>query len=316
MRDVPKRVDILEEGPREGFQSEPASIAVGDKVKLIEALAETGLPEINCASFVNPRVVPQMAVAEDIAAAIKKRPGVRYTCMWLNESGYLRARGSGLSLSAVLSGSASDTFLMKNNRRAPSEYLDEQRKMRQLYTADDLGSGPIYIFTAFGCNYEGDVPVAKVLKCVADLVEICQENSTPPTYVYLCDTIGAADPTQVRRVVGAVRDRWPLLKVALHLHDTRGLGIANAQAGLEMGVDRFDASCGGLGGCPFAGNTAAAGNIATEELALLCDRMGVETGVDLKRLIEAAHLAEHIVGHSLPSKLAKAGVFNRGSAAA
>ncbi|WP_138470377.1 hydroxymethylglutaryl-CoA lyase [Poseidonocella sp. HB161398] len=310
MSDIPARIHIVEEGPREGFQAEPPGVPTAEKIRLIETLAATGVPEIDCASFVNPKVLPQMADALGIAEGIRREQGVTYSCMWLNDKGFLQAVESGLNLPALTSGSASDTFLERNNRRTPEAQLEGQRKLRALYDAHGLGSGPVYLFTAFGCNYEGEIPQEKVLARAADLVGLCEEAGSPPACIYLCDTIGAADPGLVRRLVGAVRDRWPDYPVALHLHDTRGLGIANAMAGLELGVARFDASVGGLGGCPFAGNPAAAGNIATEELALLCERMGIETGIDLGALIDAARLAEEIVGRSLPGKLSKAGVFN------
>jgi hydroxymethylglutaryl-CoA lyase len=311
MGDLPGKVHISEVGVREGFQFEPPDIPTEQKVRLIDALSETGVPEIECASFVNPKVVPQMADVFDIAERITKRKSVLYGCMWLNEKGFHQAVKSGLYTPALTSGSASDTFLMRNNNRTPGEQLESQRKLRRLYTENGLGSGPVYLFTAFGCNYEGDIPVAKAVERAADLVGVCEEDGMPPSCITLCDTIGAADPSQVRALVDAVRTRWPDYPVALHLHDTRGLGIANAMAGLELGVARFDASVGGLGGCPFAGNRSAAGNIATEELALLCDRLGIETGIDIPVLIEAARLAEDIVGHPLTSKLAKAGVFTR-----
>lgn len=311
MSELPSKVHIVEEGAREGFQSEPAGIPTSEKIRLIEALAETGVPEIDCASFVNPKVVPQMADVAQIAEGIRKREGVTYGCMWLNAKGFLQAAESGLSLPALTSGSASDTFLVRNNNSTPEKQLEGQRKLRALYTEHGLGRGPVYLFTAFGCNYEGDIPVAKALERAADLVGVCEEAGQPPSCIYLCDTIGAADPLQVRALVEAVRTRWPDYPVALHLHDTRGLGIANAMAGLELGVARFDASVGGLGGCPFAGNRSAAGNIATEELALLCDRMGIETGIDIPALLGVAQIAEEIVNHPLPGKLFRAGVFNR-----
>jgi hydroxymethylglutaryl-CoA lyase len=311
MSDLPSKVHILEAGAREGFQFEPPGIPTADKIRLIEALAEARLPEIECASFVNPKVVPQMADVFEIAAGIRKRDDVNYVCMWLNEKGFLRALDSGLSTPPVTGGSASDTFLLKNNNRTPEQQLEGQRKLRQLYTENGLGAGPVYVFTAFGCNYEGEMPVAKALARTAELVGICDEAGLPPTSIVLCDTIGAADPVSVRALVDAVRTRWPDTPVGLHLHDTRGLGIVNAMAGLELGVARFDSSVGGLGGCPFAGHKSAAGNIATEELALLCDRLGIETGIDIPALIEAARLAEEIVGHPVASKLAHAGLFNR-----
>jgi hydroxymethylglutaryl-CoA lyase len=311
MSELPSKVHITEVGVREGFQFEPPNIPTADKIALIDALSETGVPEIECASFVNPKVVPQMADVFEIAQGITKRDGVIYGSMWLNEKGFLQALQSGLYTPALTSGSGSDTFLQRNNNRTPQEQLDGQRKLRRTYSENGLGSGPIYLFTAFGCNYEGDIPVAKAMERAADLVEVCEDNGTPPSCITLCDTIGAAYPVQVRALVDAVRTRWPDYPVALHLHDTRGLGIANVMAGLELGVARFDASVGGLGGCPFAGNRSAAGNVATEEVALLCDRMGIETGIDIPKLLNAAELAQKIVGHDLSSKLVKAGLFNR-----
>jgi hydroxymethylglutaryl-CoA lyase len=304
-----QRVEILEEGPREGFQAESAPVATADKVELIEALAKTGIGEINCASFVSQKLVPQMADAEAVAAAIRRRPGVLYRGMWLSKSGFLRAASSGLDLTATISGSASDAFLQRNNNRTRAQYLAEQDQMLELFAAHGIEQGPIYIFTAFGCNYEGAIAPERVVGTVAALMDLLERRGRCASHVYLCDTIGAATPEQVRRKVAAVRDRWPDQPIALHLHDTRGLGMACAQVGLELGVRRFDASLGGMGGCPFAGNRAAAGNIVTEELVLLCESMGLDTGVDLARMIEVVALAERILGRSLPSRLAKAGLF-------
>lgn len=309
MSDLPARVTLYEVGPREGFQFEPPSIPTADKIRLIDALSETGLSEIECASFVNPKVVPQMADVFEIAEGISRRSGVIYSSMWLNAKGFLQALESGLHTPALTSGSASDTFLLKNNNRTPDDQLDGQRKLRALYSEHGLGSGPVYLFTAFGCNYEGAIPTQKAMQRLTELVQVCIEAGTPPASLVLCDTIGAAGPKDVRRLVDAVRERWDY-PVALHLHDTRGVGIANAMAGLELGVSRFDTSVGGLGGCPFAGHKSAAGNVATEELALLCDHLGIETGIDLSALIGAARLAEEIVGHPLSSKLVHAGIFH------
>ncbi|WBU52394.1 hydroxymethylglutaryl-CoA lyase [Paracoccus sp. SCSIO 75233] len=309
MNDLPSRAHITEVGPREGFQFEPPHITTANKIRLVDALSQTGLPEIECASFVNPKVVPQMADAFAIAEGITRHDRVAYRCIWLNEKGFLQALGSGFDTPALTSGSASDTFLLKNNNSSPDQQLERQRKLRHVYNENGLGSGPVYLFTAFGCNYEGAIPVKKALQRCAELVHICEEAGVPPANITLCDTIGAAGPADVRALVSAVRERWDY-PVALHLHDTRGLGIANALAGLELGVARFDSSVGGLGGCPFAGNRSAAGNVATEELALMCDRMGVETGIDLGALVEVASLAEEIVSHPLPGRLSKAGLFN------
>lgn len=316
MSDIASHIEILEEGPREGFQSEPASIPTSAKVELIEALAETGLKEINCASFVSPKVMPQMADAEEIATSITRKPGVLYRGMWLSPGGFKRAVASGLDLMATISASASDTFLERNNRRTREEYLAQQGEMIDLFEEAGLDGGPLYVFTAFGCNYEGETSVQQVLDRTADLMDLLASRGRKAGHITLCDTIGGATPLDVQRKVGAVRERWPDQPVALHLHDTRGLGIACAAAGLELGVSRFDSSVGNLGGCPFAGNKAASGNLATEELALLCESMGAATGIDIDKLVEVVSLAEKIVGHPLPSKLAKVGTFQRRTASA
>jgi hydroxymethylglutaryl-CoA lyase len=307
----PAFVRISEEGPREGFQSEPATIPTADKVKLIEALAETGLAEINCCSFVNAAQVPQMADAEEIVASLHRRPGVRYTGLWLNVKGFERAQACGIDLNPTLVTSASETFGLRNNKRNRAELLDGQRVMAKAYKAAGLTSARGYVFTAFGCNYEGDIPVAQVVASVQDLLTLGEEVGIDLEAMYLCDTIGSASPRTVAGAIDGVRMRWPDLEVALHLHDTRGLGLTNAHVGLNMGVRRFDSSVAGLGGCPFAGNAAAAGNISTEDLVYLCEEEGFETGIDLDRLIDCALLAERIVGRTLPGRIKHARAFRR-----
>ena len=203
--------------------------------------------------------------------------------------------------------SASETFGLRNNGRDREGLLAEQLRMAEAYGAAGIRPGPAYVFTAFGCNYEGAVPIENVLRAAAPLVEICQHAGNGAPVLYLCDTVGHANPDSVTRTVAAVRDRWPDVQVALHLHDTRGLGLANALAGLNVGVTRFDSSIGGLGGCPFAGNRAAAGNISTEDFAFMCEEMGIETGLDLDALVACAQSAEAIVGHPLPGRMMRAG---------
>jgi isopropylmalate/homocitrate/citramalate synthase len=174
------------------------------------------------------------------------------------------------------------------------------------------------VMAAFGCNYQGDIAPAQVVQTVADGLGVAAEQGVTITDISLADTMGWATPIRIERGVGAVRERWPYLRIGLHLHDTRGLAVANAHAGLRLGVDRFDSTVGGLGGCPFAGQKGAAGNICTEELVLLCEEMGIRTGVDLDALIEVGRMAERIVGHALPSELLRAGsldAFRRKQAA-
>ncbi|WP_028601047.1 hydroxymethylglutaryl-CoA lyase [Ottowia thiooxydans] len=305
MSDFPKSVNICEEGPREGFQSEPNMVPTADKIRFIEALAETGVREINCVSFVNPKRVPQMADAEAVAAGIRKRPGVHYTGTILNAAGFDRARKTPLDCLPLLFLSASETFGIRNSNKNRTEALAEQQELLSLYQAAGFTPRDGYVFTAFGCAYESDIAPSTVVRAVSELLELFK--GLPVPRIVLCDTVGWAHPLSVERLVGSLRERWPELRLGLHLHDTRGLGIANAMAGLRLGVDHFDSSCGGLGGCPFAGNTAAAGNIATEELVQMCEEMGISTGIDLERLIECVAMAEEIVGHPLPSKVAHAG---------
>ncbi len=305
MSDLPRFAAICEEGPREGFQSEPKVIPTADKIRFIESLAETGVKEINCVSFVNPKRVPQMADAEAVASGIRRRPGVYYTSTILNAAGFERARKTPLDCLPVMFLSASETFGIRNSNKNRSEALAEQRDMLAMYRAAGLEPQAGYVFTAFGCAYESDVAPSLVVRAVSDLLALAE--GLPVPRIVLCDTVGWATPLSVERLVGLLRERWPEIRLGLHLHDTRGMGIANAMAGLRLGVDYFESSCGGLGGCPFAGNTSAAGNIATEELVQMCEEMGVRTGIDLDRLIECTVIAEQIVGHSLPSKVSRAG---------
>ncbi|RAI01884.1 hydroxymethylglutaryl-CoA lyase [Acuticoccus sediminis] len=308
MADYPKRVRINEEGPREGFQFEKGPIATADKIALIDALSEARLPQIQVCSFVNPARVPGMADADEVVAGITRKPGTAYTALWLNEKGFDRALAAGrLDLKGSISMVASETFMKRNQNRDFAENHRVQMHMVRRYLDAGLTVERASMMAAFGCNFEGEVPVARVLDVIAETLEIAEACGVAIRTYSLADTMAWATPASVQRVVGAVRERWPDLNVALHLHDTRGMGIANAFAGLQMGVDTFDASVAGLGGCPFAGHRAAAGNVCSEDLAFLCEEMGIETGIDLDALSEAARLAERVVGHALPGSVMKAG---------
>ena len=313
MSDLPKAVQINEEGPREGFQIEPGPIATDRKIALIEALSETGLNTIQVASFVNPKRVPGWADADAVVQGFRPREGVRYTALWLNEKGLERALSyrDKLSITGSISLVASEPFLMKNQQRSTAENAEMQRNQIALFKANGIPVTKISVMAAFGCNYAGDVPPERVVETVASGFEIARDEDLAITDLSLADTMAWATPQSIKQVVGAVRERWPELKVNLHLHDTRGLGIANAYAGLEMGVDSFDAAVAGLGGCPFAGHKGAAGNVCTEDLIFLCEEMGIETGVDLEALIAAARLAEEVVGHPLPGSVMRGGTLAR-----
>jgi hydroxymethylglutaryl-CoA lyase len=309
MTDLPTHVEIFEEGPREGFQIEPGPIATADKIALIEALAATGLSHIQACSFVNPRLVPGWADAEAVCGGFAPRPGVHYAALWFNENGLNRALAfrDRLSMVGSVSLAASDAFSRKNLNRGHAENLEAMRKQTAVHQAAGIPVTRVGVMAAFGCNYQGDIAPAQIVQTVADGLAVAAEYGASITDVTLSDTMGWATPIRIERGIGAVRDRWPNLRIALHLHDTRGLAIANAHAGLRLGVTKFDSTVGGLGGCPFAGQKGAAGNICTEELVLLCEEMGIATGVDLDALIEVGRMAERIVGHPLPSELLRAG---------
>jgi len=308
MSDLPKKVHIHEEGPREGFQFEKQVIPTARKIELIDALSDTGLEEIQIASFVNPKRVPGWADAEDVVRGIRRRPGVRYYALWLNDKGFLRALDfPGLFLKGSIQSCASETFLKMNQNQDFARNIEVQRATVALYRQHAVSYFRGSIMAAFGCNYEGDIAVPAVLQAVERVQGVAAEHGVKLDVLSLADTMAWATPESVKRVVGAVRERWPDVPILLHLHDTRGLGVANAYAGLQMGVDQFDASVAGLGGCPFAGHKGAAGNVCTEDLAFMCEEMGIDTGIDLDRLIEAARLAEEIVGRPLPGAVMHGG---------
>jgi hydroxymethylglutaryl-CoA lyase len=312
MWDYPKRVRINEVGPREGVQFEKNFLPTEKKIALVDALSETGLPCIEVTSFVSPKWVPQMADAEDVSRGFKKVPGVQYTALYLNMKGLERAAAVGkYDLEGLIRVIASDTFSQKNTNKTIQETLaglgEWIQKFEELKVPVVGGDIP----AAFGCNYEGDVPAEKVVGLAADLERILQERGYALKHVTLADTMGWASPRQIQTLVGKLKNRWPDLHIRLHLHDTRGPGLANAFAGLQMGVADFDASVAALGGCPFGGHKAAAGNICTEDLVFMCHEMGIETGVDLDKLIACANEAENIFGHDLHGKVMKAGSLTK-----
>lgn len=309
MSDLPKAVSIHEEGPREGFQIEPGPIPTADKIRLIEALADTGLHHIQVCSFVNPKLVPGWSDAEAVVAGFSAKDGVHYTALWFNARGLERALAfkDKLTITGSISLAASDAFSKKNLNRSHEENVAAMHKQTQVHRSHGVPVNRISVMAAFGCNFQGDVAVDTVLKCAEDGFQIAADHGETIEVLALADTMGWAVPPRIEKVVGAVRERWPDVAIGLHLHDTRGIAVANAHTALKMGVSRFDSTVGGLGGCPFAAHKGAAGNICTEELVLLCEEMGIETGIDLDALIEVGRMAETMVGHVLPSELVHAG---------
>jgi hydroxymethylglutaryl-CoA lyase len=310
--DRPARVIFREEGPREGFQIERQLFPLADRAALVEALADSGLGSIQVASFVHPRKVPQMADAEALFAAIRRRPGVHYDGLWLNEQGFSRARAAeGVDLAGTLLAYVSDTFAQRNNDCSAAEMLERQGRWVDLYAEAGVPLSRAILVTSFGCCFEGEIAPERTVAAAVAIDRICRERGQRLPEITLADTVGWANPVAVRRLVGLVREALPDTAIGLHLHDTRGLGAANVMAALEMGVDRFDSSVAGLGGCPFAahGDAGAAGNICTEDMVFLCHELGIETGIDLEKLVEAAQLAERILGRRLNGRLMHAGTL-------
>jgi hydroxymethylglutaryl-CoA lyase len=318
MADLPKFVKISEEGPREGFQIEKGNIPTQRKIELIEALSETGLKHIQIVSFVNPKRVPGMADAEDVVRGFKPKAGVKYTALWLNEKGLERAKThtDKLTLEGKISIYASEKFSTRNNNRNTEQEFEYSRRVLENYLENGIPVKRGSVAAAFGCNYQGDMPVARIVDIVSRIFDLADEYDVKLEELSFADTMAWATPLQIKRLLGAVREKWPTQRFGLHLHDTRGMGIANAMAGLEMGVDMFDACVAGLGGCPFAAHKGAAGNVCTEDLVFMCNEMGIETGIDLDKMIECAQLAEEIVGHPLPGSVKMGGNLAKLRAAA
>ncbi|MER3396734.1 MAG: hydroxymethylglutaryl-CoA lyase [Acidimicrobiia bacterium] len=296
---IPQSIEIREVGPRDGLQNE-APIPVSERIRLIDSLSKTGLRRIEVTSFVRPDKVPQMAGAEDVWAGIEKANGVIYSALVLNEKGAKRALEAGFShLQFVVS--ASETHNKKNAGRSREESIEELSKV--VSSATQIGADvEVTISTAWGCPYEGDVKPSEVVRLVRRCVEVGVQG------VSLGDTTGMATPRRVWDLAHEVRSVLGTDEVTalnFHFHDTRGTGLANVLGAMDAGERYFDASIGGLGGCPYA--PGAAGNIATEGLVYMAHDMGVETGVDLDSLLEVARLAQEIAGRELPSAVLKAG---------
>jgi hydroxymethylglutaryl-CoA lyase len=252
--------------------------------------------------------VPGMADAGEVVQRFKRKPGIRYTGLWLNSKGLQRAIATGvLDIKGSLSLTASAKFLARNQQRSMEENVAAQHDLIRLYKENNVPIERASIMAAFGCNFEGDIPHERVLGLIRTIFDLAEEHGLTIKLISLADTMAWATPLSSKRLVGAVRDKYPDLRLALHLHDTRGLGCANAYAGLEMGVDEFDSTVAGLGGCPFAAHKGAAGNVCTEDLVFMLQEMGIETGVNLEKLNEVAQLAEDIVGHPLPGSVKMGG---------
>jgi isopropylmalate/homocitrate/citramalate synthase len=287
---------IVEVGPRDGLQNEMARIATADKIAFVDRLSAAGLPVIEVGAFVSPTWVPQMADTDEVFAKITRRPGTRYTALVPNHKGLDRAIAAGVSEVAIFA-AASETFSRRNiNQSIDESFATYGEVARAALAAGVKVRG--YLSTAFGCPFEGDVPVARVVALTQRLLDLGVFQ------VAISDTIGVAHPGQVRQVLGALPDWINLDRLALHFHDTRGTALANVLAALEFDIRTFDASAGGLGGCPYA--PGASGNLATEDLLYMLHGLGFETGVDLAAVTAASRAIEPLVGHPLASRYVQA----------
>jgi hydroxymethylglutaryl-CoA lyase len=294
------RVEIVEVGPRDGLQSEAQVLPTDLKVEFVRRLVAAGLRRIEVASFVNPKRVPQMADGEAVLAALGGDPeGGRFIGLVLNRKGFDRARAAGCT-EIGMAVAASESFGQRNQGLSIdagiAAWLDIAAAAR-----DSGIRAQVTISTAFGCPFEGEVPVSRVREIAERLA------AGAPDEIAVADTIGVAVPTQVTEIIGALRAALPQVRLRAHFHNTRNTGLANAYAAVEAGVRTLDASCGGIGGCPFA--PAATGNIPTEDLVYMLHRMGAETGIDLPALLDTSRWLQGVLDHPVPGMVVKAGIF-------
>jgi hydroxymethylglutaryl-CoA lyase len=302
MSRFPAAVRIVEVGPRDGLQNEAAQIPTAAKIAFIDALTRAGHTAIEVSAFVSPKWVPQMADAADVFAGIARRPGVVYSGLVPNLAGLARAREAAVDEVAIFA-AASETFSKRNINQSVVESLDAYAAVCAEAARHHLRVRA-YLSTVFGCPFEGEVPIETAAAVAARLADIGAYE------VVLSDTIGIAHPGQIAPVIDAVTRRVPLNQLALHFHDTRGTALANVYAALQLGVTTFDASAGGLGGCPYA--PGATGNLATEDLVYMLNGLGIASGVSLPALIAASRGIEVHVNHPLPSRVYRATVGRYG----
>lgn len=296
----PTRIEIVEVGPRDGLQSESQVLSTPTKVEFVTRLVDAGLRRIEVASFVNPKRVPQMADAEAVLAALEPRAAqAQFIGLVLNRKGFERAVAARCGEVGMVV-AASETFSQRNQGSSIDAAVDAWLGIAAAARAAGVRA-QITISTAFGCPFEGEMPIARVVRLAERIA------AGRPEEIAVADTIGVAVPTQVSALVAALRLALPGVKLRAHFHNTRNTGLANAYAAVESGVSVLDASCGGIGGCPFA--PAATGNIPTEDLIYMLHRMGVDTGVRLPALLDTSRWLQRALDHAVPGMLVKAGLF-------
>lgn len=293
---LPAEVSIFEVGMRDGLQNQPDYLPAEAKIELINLLSETGLQKLEITSFVSPKWIPQLKDNLEVATGIQRKPGVIYSALVPNEKGLEDALTAGMEEIAVFL-AVSETLNRKNINKTTDEALEAVNAVTSKAIAKGIRVRG-YLSTVFGCPFEGEIDMGRVAELTQELL------NTGAYEVSLGDTTGVGNPLQVRKALEYLRTKLDLSMIALHFHDTRGLGLANVLVGLEMGVTTYDSSFGGLGGCPYA--KGASGNIATEDLVYLLHSMGIKTGVDLEKLMACSLRIEELLGTQLPSRYLRA----------
>jgi hydroxymethylglutaryl-CoA lyase len=315
---LPQSVDIRDDTMREGLQIESKDIPVSEKLRLLDALGETGLKTISIGSFVSPKWTPQMACIDEIAERFVPRPGITYTAAVFNAAGFARADKyypkinvrSGSPMTHVEVGRV---FAMRNYNRTPEQLFEQGestvRRAKQL----NVESGGVVLGNPFGSNFEGDFSLDQSLTILEKAVEQWHQQDISVKTCKIIDDMGACMPDQLIELLSTIESKWPeITEFGLHLHNQRGVTNICYYEALKFGVTQFDTSIGGLGGCPYCGNGRSAGHVPTEDMVYLCEEMGIDTGLNLDKLIEAAAIAEEVVGHPLWGHVSKAGPRPRG----
>ncbi len=317
---LPKSVEIFDDTMREGLQIESPDITIDDKLRLLDAIGDMGAKTISIGSFAHPKWTPSMANIDELAKRFNPKPGVKYTALVFNEVGFERAdsyypkidvRQRSFSTHVELC----DTFARRNYNRTQREQIDSANNLIKNSVEANREYGSVTLGSPFGSNFEGPFSLDQRMELLTLLIEKWHEVGLEVLELSLLDGMGWNMPHTVEDTILAIRDRYPEIRTFhIHFHNTRGVGIASYYEALRHGVTRFDTSLGGLGGCPYCGNGRAAGHVPTEDFILLCHEMGIETGYDLDKVIEAAVIAEEVVGHPLNGHVSKAGPLPNGEA--
>jgi hydroxymethylglutaryl-CoA lyase len=295
---LPKKIKIVEVGPRDGLQNEKKIVSTADKIIFVQKLIDSGLKTIEVGSFVAPHKIPQMDDSAEVLKAVKGNKGITFPTLVPNLYGLERAIKAGAKEISVFT-ATSETFNKKNINATIDESLIRIKEITKTAKKIKIRG---YISTVFGCPYEGKTSIKTLIKVMKNLF------SQGIYEISLGDTIGIANPAQVKKVIKEISKNFDLKKIAMHFHDTRGMALANALKSLEMGITTFDSSAGGIGGCPYA--KGATGNVSTEDMVNMFESMGIKTGVDLNKLVEASDFISKVLGRELPSKVLKVHLMN------